>query len=189
VPALRGPQFLRGPRDPDFFIAPRCCEGSDAQLLDIYFDLMNPTWSKGKAAACASNSRFNPFVVSCVIVFPQNMTKKITTIDDYILAQEPEAQEILTKIRKLIKKLAPSAEEKICYGIPTFKLKRNLVHFAAFKTHIGFYPTASGTRFFQEKLAGFKHGKGSIQFPIDQPIPYKLIEEITKFRINEELTK
>lgn len=113
-------------------------------------------------------------------------SKKVVTIDDSILAQPLAAQTILNNIRSLVKKLAPNAEEKISYGIPTFKLKKNLVHFASFPNHIGFYPKPSGMTAFQNKLRDYKKGKGSVQF--DQPIPYPLIpiEEIVKFRIKEE---
>jgi uncharacterized protein YdhG (YjbR/CyaY superfamily) len=114
--------------------------------------------------------------------------KTKTHIDEYIDTQPKEVQTTLRKIRDLIKKLAPTAEEKIGYGIPTFKLKRNLVHFAAFPDHIGFYPTPSGIRAFEKELAKYKKGKGSVQFPLDKPIPYALIEKIVKYRVQEETT-
>lgn len=109
------------------------------------------------------------------------------TIDEYIIKFPPNVQNILQKIRQLIKDLAPKAKETISYQIPTFKLNGNLVHFAAYKNHIGFYPTPSAIKEFKKELAIYKLGKGTIQFPINQPIPYDLIKKIVKFRINENL--
>lgn len=109
------------------------------------------------------------------------------TIDEYIIKFPPNVQNILQKIRQLIKDLAPKAKETISYQIPTFKLNGNLVHFAAYKNHIGFYPTSSAIKEFKKELAIYKLGKGTIQFPINQPIPYDLIKKIVKFRINENL--
>jgi len=105
------------------------------------------------------------------------------TIDEYISQFSPEVQEILKKIRKVIKESAPDAEEKISYQMPAFALHGNLVYFAAFKKHIGFYPTSSGIEAFKEELAKYVGGKGSVQFPLDKPIPYELISEIVKFRV------
>ena len=104
------------------------------------------------------------------------------TIDDYIAACPPDVQEILQKIRATIQRAAPHATEAMAYQMPTFKLAgKNLVHFAAFKQHIGFYPTPSGTEKFQNEIAPYKHAKGSIQFPLDKPMPYALITKIVKF--------
>ena len=111
------------------------------------------------------------------------------TIDDYMAGFPKDVQAILQKIRRTIRKAAPEAEEAISYQMPTFKLKGNLVHFAAFKNHIGFYPTPTGTEKFQKELAVYKGGKGSIQFPLDQPIPFGLITKIVKFRVKENLAK
>lgn len=110
-------------------------------------------------------------------------------IDGYIAGFSPEVQVILQRIRMTIHAAAPGAKEAISYQMPTFTLHGNLVHFAAFKHHIGFYPTPSGTERFQEALSRYKGGKGSVQFPLDQPIPYDLIEEIVKFRAAENTTK
>jgi uncharacterized protein YdhG (YjbR/CyaY superfamily) len=96
---------------------------------------------------------------------------------------------ILEKIRVTIRKAAPDAEEKIGYGIPTFTLKGNLVHFAAFKKHIGFYPTSSGIEKFKQELSVYEGAKGSVQFPLDKPIPFGLISKIVKFRVQENLKK
>lgn len=110
-------------------------------------------------------------------------------IDDYIARFPQRIQEILQTIRATIREAAPEAEETISYQMPTFTLKGNLVHFAAFKNHIGFYPTPTGTEKFQEQLSVYKGGKGSIRFPLDQPMPLALISEIVKFRVEENLAK
>jgi uncharacterized protein YdhG (YjbR/CyaY superfamily) len=108
------------------------------------------------------------------------------TIDAYIAGFSPEVQDILQRIRQLIRTAVPDAVETISYQMPTFKLHgRNLVHFAAFKQHIGFYPTPSGTERFRQELSVYKGGKGSVQFPLSQPIPYDLIHEIVVFRVAE----
>jgi len=108
-------------------------------------------------------------------------------IDEYIARFPPHIQEILQKIRMTIHEAAPQAQETISYQMPTFTLKGNLVHFAAFKNHIGFYPTPTGTEKFQEELSVYKGGKGSIRFPLDRPIPYDLIRRIVEFRVKENL--
>jgi uncharacterized protein YdhG (YjbR/CyaY superfamily) len=110
-------------------------------------------------------------------------------IDEYIADFPLDIQEILKKVRATIKKAAPDAEEIINYGIPTFTLKGNLVHFAGFKTHIGFYPTPSGIEKFKKDLSVYKWAKGSVQFPLDKPIPYGLITKIVKFRVKENMEK
>ncbi|EQB20626.1 hypothetical protein UNSWDHB_2051 [Dehalobacter sp. UNSWDHB] len=96
-----------------------------------------------------------------------------------------ETQEILRAIRNVIREAAPDAVEKISYQMPTFVLNGNLVHFAAFKNHIGFYPTPSGIEAFKQELAGYKGAKGSVQFPLNKPIPYELISKIVKYRVAE----
>ena len=98
-------------------------------------------------------------------------------------------QKILTKIRSVIKESGLEAVEKISYQMPTFYLKGNLVHFAAYQHHIGFYPTPSGIEAFKSELSIYKWAKGSVQFPLDQPIPYQLISKIVKFRVAENLKK
>jgi len=110
---------------------------------------------------------------------------QINTIDGYIDGFPSEVQDILEKIRRVIKEAAPQAEETINYGIPTFKLNGNLVHFAVFKKHIGFYPTPSAVEAFQEDLLPYETSKGTVRFPIDKPIPFGLIKRIVKFRVNE----
>ena len=105
-------------------------------------------------------------------------------IDEYIAAFPEEIQAMLEQIRATISKVAPTAEEAIKYAIPTFVLNgRNLVHFAAFKNHIGFHPTPTGIESFQKELSKYKHGKGSVQFPLDEPMPLALITKIVKFNM------
>ncbi len=116
-------------------------------------------------------------------MIPQKNSR--TTIDAYIAAFPEETQAILTKIRQIVHEEAPDAEEAIAYGIPTFRLKGSLVHFAACKKHIGFYPTPSGIEAFNEELSAYPHAKGSVKFPLDQPIPYNLIRRIVQFRVRE----
>jgi uncharacterized protein YdhG (YjbR/CyaY superfamily) len=107
------------------------------------------------------------------------------TIDDYIRQFPPSVQEKLEKLRRVIKDAAPDSTERISYQMPTFYLQGNLVHFAAFKQHIGFYPAPSGIERFKEELAGYKNSKGAVQFPIDEPLPYELISRIVTFRAGE----
>jgi len=116
---------------------------------------------------------------------------KITpkSIDEYILKFPPQTQEILRTLRNVIKESAPDAQEKISYQMPTFALHGNLVHFAAYKNHIGLYPTPSGTDAFKIEISEYKSGKGSIRFPIDKPLPYELIRKIVKFRVIENIKK
>jgi uncharacterized protein YdhG (YjbR/CyaY superfamily) len=109
------------------------------------------------------------------------------SIDEYISKFPNEVQEILKVLREVIKRAAPDAEERISYQMPTFVLHGNLVHFAAYRKHIGFYPTPSGIEAFKLELSEYEGGKGSIQFPIDKPLPYKLISKIVKFRVAENM--
>ncbi len=111
------------------------------------------------------------------------------SIDEYIATFPEETQKILQEIRATIKTAAPEAEEKISYQMPTFYLNGNLIHFAAFKNHIGLYPTPSGTEEFKAQLSIYESGKGSIRLPIDQPMPLKLIGEIVRFRVSENKKK
>jgi len=116
------------------------------------------------------------------------MRGQYETIDEYIETFPDDVKAILQKMRQTIKQAAPGAVEAISYGMPTFKLNgRNLVHFAAFKSHIGFYPIPSGIEAFKDELSPYKQGKGSVQFPLDKPIPYGLVEMIVKYRVKEEL--
>jgi uncharacterized protein YdhG (YjbR/CyaY superfamily) len=115
--------------------------------------------------------------------------RQFTSIDEYIGTFPEDVKDILNNIRQTIKDAAPDAEEAIKYQMPTFVLHGNLVHFAAFKHHIGFYPTPSGTETFKKELSPYKTAKGSIQFPIDQPLPMPLIRKIVKFRVKENLER
>lgn len=111
------------------------------------------------------------------------------TIDEYIQAFPSEIQAILIELRSLIQQTAPQATEKISYQIPTFYLNGNLVHFAAFKNHIGFYPSSSGIAEFSKDLKRYKTSKGAVQFPLDQPLPTELIRKMVEFRIKENMLK
>ena len=111
------------------------------------------------------------------------------SIDEYIATFPQDIQKILKELRATIKAAAPDAEEKISYQMPTFFLNGNLVHFAAFKKHIGFYPTPSGIEAFQKELSVYDGAKGSVQFPLDIPMPLKLISRIVKFRVAENKKK
>lgn len=112
--------------------------------------------------------------------------QQATTIDTYIETRPTTIRTILKKIRHMIRQTAPLAVEAMRYGIPTFRLHdKNLVHFAAFKKHIGFYPTPSGIEVFKRELSKYKSAKGSVRFPIDHPIPYDLIRRIVDFRAKE----
>lgn len=111
------------------------------------------------------------------------------TIDAYIAKWPAEIQDKLQAIRRKIKECAPDAVETISYQMPTFYLQGNLVHFAAFKNHIGFYPTPTGTETFKEALSVYKGGKGSVQFPLDKPLPLELIGQIVLHRVTENEAK
>ena len=113
----------------------------------------------------------------------------ITTIDQYLEGVPEEVRAALEELRATIRAAAPAATEKISYQMPTFYLNGNLVHFAAFKQHIGFYPTPSGIEAFKEKLRMYRSSKGAVQFPIDEPLPLELIAEIVRFRVAENTDK
>lgn len=117
------------------------------------------------------------------------MNKSCTSIDQYILESEISVQHLLVQIRETIHRAAPEASEAIKYGMPTFVLHENLVHFAACKNHIGFYPAPSAIQHFEKRLSGFVTTKGAIQFPREEPMPFKLITEIVKFRVMEATHK
>jgi uncharacterized protein YdhG (YjbR/CyaY superfamily) len=111
------------------------------------------------------------------------------TIDDYIKRFTGEPKALLEQMRSTIRKAAPMATEKISYRIPTFYYNGNLVHFAAFKNHIGFFPTSSGVAAFQKELKGYKTSKGTVQFPFGEPLPLRLIARMVKFRVKENAAK
>lgn len=112
-----------------------------------------------------------------------------TTTDEYIAQFPPDVREKLQQMRAVIKEAAPDAVEKISYQMPTLYLNGNLVHFAAYARHIGFYPAPSGIEAFKEELSQFKGAKGSVQFPLDQPLPMDLISRIVRFRVTENMKK
>lgn len=114
---------------------------------------------------------------------------KPNDINEYIASFPPQVKKLLEQVRTTIQKAAPQAQEAISYAMPTFKLNGNLVHFAAFTNHIGFYALPSGNEAFQKELSKYKTGKGSIQFPINEPLPLDLITKIVKFRIEENAKK
>lgn len=113
----------------------------------------------------------------------------MNAIDEYIAQFPPDVQEKLETIRQVIRAAAPDASETFSYQMPTFYLNGNLIHFAAFQKHIGLYPTPSGITAFDEELTPYRRSKGTIQFPLDQPIPYDLIDRIVRFRVTENLQK
>ena len=117
------------------------------------------------------------------------MKNEFANIDDYIAQFPIQTRQLLEVLRTTIHEVAPNATEAIKYGIPTFVLNGNLVHFAGYKKHIGFYPAPSGIRAFQEELSSFKQAKGSVQFPLDKELPLNLISRIVKFRVEENLAK
>lgn len=111
-------------------------------------------------------------------------------IDSYISGYPKEVQRLLETVRKTIRKAAPDATEAMAYGIPTFKFKgKNLVHFGGFKSHIGFYPAPQGLEAFKDELSQYKGAKGSVQFPLNQPLPLELITRIVRYRLEEEQAK
>ncbi len=116
-------------------------------------------------------------------------TSKPNGIDEYIAGFPKDLQIILQQIRTTIKKAAPAAEETIKYGMPTFTLNGNLVYFAAFNNHIGFYPAPTGDEAFKKELSGYKTGKGSVQFPLDKPMPLTLITKIVRLRVEKNSEK
>ncbi len=112
-----------------------------------------------------------------------------TSIDEYIAQCPKQVQKTLQELRATIRAAAPDAEEKISYQMPAFAQNGNLVYFAALKNHIGFYPTPSGITAFEKELAGYKSTKGALNFPLDEPLPLKLIRKIVQYRVAENLKK
>ncbi len=116
-------------------------------------------------------------------------TTEINSVDQYIAAFPPEIQKVLTQLRATIKEAAPDAEETISYQMPAYKLQGMLVYFAGYKNHIGFYPGSSGIAAFTNEISGYKTSKGTVQFPVDQPLPLELITRMVNFRVNENLLR
>lgn len=117
------------------------------------------------------------------------MNEKPSTVDEYISSFPQDVQDVLQQVRAVIRKAAPTAEETIAYAMPAYKLNGPLVYFAGYKGHIGFYATPTGHEAFKKELSKYKEGKGSVQFPLSEPMPSKLIEKIVKFRVKENLAK
>lgn len=117
------------------------------------------------------------------------MKTAFNSVEDYIAIQTDEVKPLLESIRKTIKETAPQAEECISYQMPAYKLKGPLVYFAAYKNHIGFYPTGTGIAAFQKEIAQYKNSKGAVQFPLNQPIPHDLIRKMVLFKVDENLNK
>jgi uncharacterized protein YdhG (YjbR/CyaY superfamily) len=117
------------------------------------------------------------------------MTTKPASIDEYIAAFPQDVQQILQQVRATIREAAPEAKEKISYAMPAFTLHGNLIYFAGYKNHIGLYPTPGGIDEFKEELSNYKGAKGSVQFPLDKPMPLDLITRITKFLVKRNLEK
>lgn len=115
----------------------------------------------------------------------QANTHPFSPIDAYIATFPNDIQALLQALRAAIRAAAPEAEETIAYQMPTFRLRGNLVHFAAHRQHIGFYPTPSGIAAFRDELSAYKSAKGSVQFPLDQPLPLDLVQRIVRFRVAE----
>lgn len=115
--------------------------------------------------------------------------KKASNVNEYIAAFPPEVQAVMQQVRAAIKANAPEAEETIAYGMPAYKLNGPLVYFAGYKNHIGFYATPTGHAEFADELSKYKQGKGSVQFPLEEPMPLELMGRIVKFRVGENLAK
>ena len=124
-----------------------------------------------------------------ITTYMNNSKRQFKTVDEYLETFSKDVQSILEKMRQTIRKPAPEAVEAISYQTPTFKLNDNLVHFAPFQNHIGFYPTSSGIDAFRKELSRYKGAKGSVQFPMAQPIPYDLVRKIVVFRVKENAKK
>jgi uncharacterized protein YdhG (YjbR/CyaY superfamily) len=115
---------------------------------------------------------------------------QFNTMDEYIAQFPKNVRDVLEELRRIIRESAPEAEETISYGIPTFDLNgKHLVHFAAYKNHVGFYPTFSGIKAFKKELSPFNTSKGTVQFPLDKPIPFDLVKKIVRFRVKENESK
>jgi uncharacterized protein YdhG (YjbR/CyaY superfamily) len=137
----------------------------------------------------ASNKKLNKHVSINKGSNMNSSKKQIKTIDKYIASFPKDVKNKLIELRRTIKKAAPDVKEKISYNMPTFTLNGNLVYFAAFKNHIGFYPMPKAITEFKKELSTYKTSKGTIQFPLDKPLPLSLITKIVKFKVKENLSK
>ena len=128
--------------------------------------------------------------MNLVVIEMSSLKRRYETIDDYISTFPPSVRNILEELRRAIRDAAPTAQEAISYGMPTFKLNGNLVHFAAFKHHIGFYPSGpSAIEAFKDQLSEYEQSKGTIRFPLDRPIPLELVKQIVRFRVEQNVLK
>jgi len=125
----------------------------------------------------------------CIIMPTKAKPKIVKTVDDYIAGFEPGIQQRLEQLRQTITKAAPDAEELIAYMMPAYKLNGPLVYFAGYANHIGFYATPNGHEAFKKELSVYKQGKGSVQFPLDKPLPLSLVSKIVKFRVKQNQEK
>jgi uncharacterized protein YdhG (YjbR/CyaY superfamily) len=147
-------------------------------------DSTNLAWSGHKAKSVGTKAMF------CRKIHSVKQPPKVPgTVDEYILSFPPAVQSILKKVRATVLKAAPQAEETMKYRLPTLVLNGNLVHFGAFKNHIGFYATPTGNEQFRRELSAYKGAKGSVQFPLSEPIPFNLISKIVRFRVRENMER
>jgi uncharacterized protein YdhG (YjbR/CyaY superfamily) len=142
-----------------------------------------PAWILIARSAC----RWVEIFAAIESAGPVMNKSSVTTIDEYIAQCPTGIQPTLKELRKVIRESAPKATEKMSYNMPTFSQEGNLVYFAVFTNHIGFYPLPKSIQIFEKELSKYKQGKGSIQFPIDKPLPFKLISKIVKFRVKENI--
>jgi uncharacterized protein YdhG (YjbR/CyaY superfamily) len=157
-------------------------EGLKAGAMTEYMPSTPRLWNGSLWAGNRQPERVTPSLMN-------QSPESITTIDQYIAASPEELRPLLTEMRATIKSAAPEATERISYRIPTFCLHGNLVHFAAFRNHIGFYPTPSAIAAFEDELRPYEKAKGSVRFPIDEPLPLDLIRSIVRFRVEENTPK
>jgi uncharacterized protein YdhG (YjbR/CyaY superfamily) len=158
----------------------------------LAYIFVSPTWSWTAAERAAIIGSANRRSLKRELRENKSMEEKhreIPTIDDYMKNFPKEVQKKLESIRNLVKKIAPEAQEKISYQMPTFYLNGNLIHFAAFKNHIGLYPTPNGISAFQKELSKYRNAKGSVQFPMDEALPMDLIKRIVKYRLEKNRNK
>jgi uncharacterized protein YdhG (YjbR/CyaY superfamily) len=178
----------------------------DCFMVTFFADRRHDEWQPAKTLQTSKNRVAHSFAVTGASRFPEFIkliqasyaltrssrlrretpTAEYSTIDEYIARFPEDTQTILRKIRKTIHRAAPRAVEKISWRMPTFYQKENLVHFAAAKNHVGFYPGADGVAAFEAELGEYPHSKGAIQFPFAKPIPYDLIERITRYREEQQ---
>lgn len=149
---------------------------------------MNPWMTSSQGNDSCHDKSDRPQIPPISYLYNRGTMTNPQDIDEYIARFPEQVQLILEKVRNTIREAAPDAEETIAYQIPTFRLNGNLVHFAAYKKHIGFYPTPAGIEKFKKELSVYETSKGTVKFPLDQPVPYDLIREITEFRVQDNLS-